>query len=98
MPCLKRESCSARRPAQTASPTGTSMSVCPPLSVVSPVIALRSTWHKGDGASRRVYDVRYQGGEPVAISDCMQMNACAENCIISGSRRGVGKGKVGYQG
>lgn len=33
MPCLKRESCSSRRPAQTASPTGTSMSVCPPLSV-----------------------------------------------------------------
>lgn len=40
---------------------------------------------------RRVYDVRDQGGEPVAISDCMQMNACAENCIISRSRRGKGK-------
>lgn len=48
---------------------------------------------EGDGVSRRVYDVRDQGGEPVAISDCMQMNACAENCIISGSRRGVGEGR-----
>lgn len=66
------------------------------LSVVSPVIALRSTWHKG--VLRRVYDVRDQGGEPEAISDCMQMNACAENCIISGSRRGVGGRERGCQG
>lgn len=70
------------------------MSVCPPLSVCC--FTCNSTEKhliEGDGVWRGVDDVRDQGGEPVAISDCMQMNACAENCIISGSRRGVGEGR-----